>query len=50
MTKVVELYKKGDKTSPENYRPISLLLIIAKVLDTAINTQLMDHLLTNNIL
>ena len=50
MTKVVELYKKGDKTSPENYRPISLLPIIAKVLDTAINTQLMDHLLTNNIL
>ena len=50
ITKGIELYKKGDKTLPENYRPISLLPIIAKLLDTIINQQLMKHLTDNNII
>ena len=41
--------KKKDKTLPVNYRPISLLPIIAKLLDTLIN-QLMYHLTTHNII
>ena len=49
-TKVIEVYKAKDKTLPVNYRPISLLPIIAKILDTLINNQLMAHLLTHNIL
>jgi hypothetical protein len=43
-TKVIEIYKKKDRTHPANYRPISLLPIVAKVLDVLINKQLMDHL------
>ena len=31
LTKVIELYKNDDKTDPKNYRPISLLPIIAKL-------------------
>ena len=50
LTKVIEIYKAKEKTKPENYRPISLLPIIAKILDTIINKQLMDHLITHNIL
>jgi hypothetical protein len=50
LTKLIELYKAKDKTFPENYRPISLLPIIAKLLDTIINDQIMHHLTTNNII
>lgn len=49
-TKLIELYKAGDKTLPSNYRPISLLPIIAKLLDKIINDQLMDYLLTHNLI
>ena len=50
LTKAIELYKAKDKTLPENYRPISLLPIIAKLLDTIINEQLMHHLTKHNII
>jgi hypothetical protein len=49
-TKLIELYKTGDKTLPSNYRPISLLPIIAKLLDTIINNQLMDYLLEQKMI
>lgn len=50
LTKAIELYKGKDRTLPENYRPISLLPIIAKILDTVINEQLMEHLTKYNII
>ena len=50
LTKAIELYKTGDKTLPKNYRPISLLPIIAKLLDTIINKQLMAHLIKHDII
>ena len=49
-TKVIELYKAGDTKLPVNYRPISLLPIIAKLLDTIINKQLMNYLLGNKLI
>jgi hypothetical protein len=50
VTKLIELYKCKNKTDPANYRPISLLPIIAKIFDTIINSQLMTHLTTHNII
>ena len=50
LTKAIELYKSKDRTLPVNYRPISLLPIIAKLLDTIINEQLMLHLTKHNII
>ena len=49
-TKLIEIYKAGDTTLPSNYRPISLLPIIAKLLDTIINDQLMDYLLAQGLI
>ena len=50
VTKVIEIYKAKDRTQPANYRPISLLPIIAKLLDTLINNQIMTHLTEHNII
>ena len=50
ITKVIEIYKADDPTLPQNYRPISLLPIIAKVLDIIINTQIMSHLTKHSII
>ena len=36
------LYKKGKKTDPKNYRPISLLPVISKILEKVIHDQTME--------
>jgi len=50
VTNVIELFKKKNRSFPKFYRPISLLPIIAKLLDTLINKQLMQHLTDHNII
>ena len=44
------LYKKGSKTDPENYRPISLLLLVSKVIEKVIQNQTEIFLSNNKIL
>ena len=48
--KVTPLYKKGPKTDPGNYRPISVLPVIAKVFEKLANGRLMNFLESNKIL
>jgi hypothetical protein len=43
------LYKKGDKTDPSNYRPISMLTSFSKVLEKALYNRLREYLSENNI-
>ena len=47
---VVSLHKSGDPTSPKNYRPISILSCISKILERLIFTQLSQHFEGNNII
>ena len=49
-TKLIALFKKDKRNDPKNYRPISLIPIIGKILDKIINDQLMNHLIKHNIL
>ena len=42
IAKLKPLYKKGKKTDPKNYRPISLLPVISKILEKVIHDQTMD--------
>ena len=41
---VTPLFKKGDKTSASNYRPISLTSVCCKLMEHVIHSQVMKHL------
>lgn len=47
---VVPIYKGGAKNDPGNYRPISLLGSISKLLERIVNERLMKYLEQNNYL
>ena len=49
ITKLKPIYKKS-KTEPKNYRPISLLLSISKIMEKIIHNQTQLFLDDNNIL
>ena len=44
IAKVIPLFKKGDPTNLSNYRPISLLPVMSKVLEKVINKQITSKL------
>ena len=44
------LYKNGCKTDPLNYRPISLLPLVSKVIEKVVHNQTQLFLDDNNIL
>ena len=48
--KVKPLFKKGSKTDPQNYRPISLLSILSKIIEWIIHDQTQEVLSKNKIL
>ena len=50
IAKVKTIHKKGDKTDPANYRPISLLPIMSKILEKAAKLQIENYLETNKML
>ena len=43
-------YKSGDRETATNYRPISLLPIVSKLLEKIVSTQLKAFLASNNLL
>ena len=47
---VIPLFKNGDKSLPSNYRPISLLSCVSKVLEKIIFKHVFNHLLENKLL
>ena len=49
IAKLKTLYKKGSKTDPKNYRPVSLLPLVSKVIEKFIRNQT-ENFLRNKIL
>lgn len=47
---VTPIHKKGDRTDPSNYRPVSLTSQVCKVLESIIRDKIVDHLEANNLL
>ena len=48
--RVTGIYKKGDKTNPENYRPVSLTCICCKIQEYIILSHLAKHLSSQQII
>ena len=48
--KVVPIHKKGIKSDPCNYRPVSLTCICCKILEHIVYSSISDHLASFNIL
>ena len=49
IAKVVPIFKKGDDTLPNNYRQISLLPVISKVIEKIICNQLFSYFENNTL-
>ena len=47
---VTAVFKKGDKTNPANYRPVSLTCIVCKSMEHIICSPIINHLDKHNIL
>ena len=47
---IVPIFKKGDRTIAENYRPVSLTSITCKILEHIIHSSVMKHLERHKIL
>ena len=44
------IHKSGDPANPSNYRPISILPVISKIVERAVQRQLYHYLNSNNLL
>ncbi len=47
---VSPIFKKGDRSDPSNYRPVSLTSIPCKILEHIIHSNMMTHFETHNLL
>ena len=47
--KISAIYKKGNKSVPGNYRPVSLTAILCKVLESIVRDEIIDHFKSNNL-
>ena len=50
VAKVTPIFKKGDRSDPGNYRPISILPTISKLYERHVASQIHEYLVTFNLL
>ena len=43
-------FKKGKKSSPNNYRPVSLTCIVCKIFESFVRNSIYKHLIDNDML
>ena len=47
--KISALFKKGDRSTAENYRPVSLTSIVCKTLEKIVRKHVIDHMVRNDL-
>ena len=47
---VIPIFKKGNRHSPANYRPVSLTSIVCKVMESIIREHMLSHMLENKLM
>lgn len=47
---VTPIFKKGNKATPSNYRPVSLTCIACKVMEKLVRERVLKHLQNNNLI
>ena len=50
IAKIVPIYKKGSKNEGTNYRPVSLLPTLSKIIEKVVDKQIRDFLESNNLI
>ena len=50
LSNVTSIFKKGDKTAPSNYRPISLTCLICRILESILRDHILSHLQEYNLI
>lgn len=48
--RISPIFKKGSKTDPSNYRPVSLTSVVCKILEKVVRKNIMTHLTENKML
>ena len=46
---VTAIFKKGDRSSPSNYRPVSITSVVSKVMEGLVRKDIIDHMSRNQI-
>ena len=46
---ITPIFKKGIKSKPGNYRPVSLTSVASKVFDSIVRDSIVDHMSANNL-
>ena len=47
---ITPIFKKGLKSNPGNYRPVSFTLVISKVIESIVRDEIVTHLMNQEIL
>ena len=50
ISNIIPIFKSGDPSAASNYRPISLLSLVSKIMERIIHNHLMDYLLSNHLM
>ena len=50
MANITPIFKKGSRTQPSNNRPLSLLLILIKLMEKLIRDEISMHLISQKVL
>ena len=48
--RVTPIFKKGQKSKPNDYRPVSLTSVVCKCLEQIVRASVIEHLMKNNLI